>query len=203
VPKHTLLIAALAMCQVLLAQHNYVEMLLPVKQEHTARYEVQAKRQKPLLVRMPFNSDSILNPEVFKEIAKIQAERIDLVYTSYRESKTFDQPVLNKGRLTSLEKYAPYLFDNELTDWHFITQTGASTADSAASYFHGFVIYPKKVFTPRDIEAERYTIYNTIDSVEAFLKKNDSTCLIQVTEMKKKWVATGYFRPHSKYLPIY
>ena len=186
-------------CQVQ-AQYKYVEMLLPVKQEHTLRYEVQTKKQQPILVRMPFNSDSIVNPEIFKEIAKIQAERIDLVYTSYRESTTFDQPVLNRGRLTNLEKYAPYLFDNPLTDWHFIAQTDASTADSAAMLFHGFIIYPKRVLTPKDIEAERHTIYSTMDSIDAFLKKNDSTCLIQVTEMKKKWVATGYFRPQSKYL---
>ncbi len=186
-------------CQVQ-AQHSYVEMLLPVKQEHVPRYEAQVKRQSPILVQMPFNSDSIINPEIFKEVAKIQAERIDLVYTSYRESNSFDQPVLNRGRLTSLEKHAPYLFDNPLTDWHFIAQTGASTADSAAVFFHGFIIYPKKALTPTDIEAERHTIYSTMDSIDAFLKKNDSTCLIQVTEMKKKWVATGYFRPQSKYL---
>jgi len=187
-------------CNSLQAGNAYTELLLKVKPERVEAYKLLSTNPAPVLVRMPFNSDSILNPEVFARLRGIKAARIDLVYTAYREAKSFDQPLLNRGRLDSLLKYGPALLDDPLTEWHFVAQTGATTADSAAKLFHGFVIYPRKEVSEADSKIEMTFLETTMDSINCFLLKEDSICVIPTMRFKTRWVPTGYYIPKSRLL---
>ena len=46
----------------------------------------------PIIVRLDFNSDSILNPKVAALLKSTTAQRIDFVFTSYAAASSFDQP---------------------------------------------------------------------------------------------------------------
>lgn len=192
------LVVSVYLCNLLHAQANYADMLMKAKQERIPRYSLLAEKEAYILIRMPFNSDSVLDPKALRSLAKdFNAGRIDLVYTAFRESETFDQPELNRSRLNALFRYAPQLAQNPMTEWHFIAQTGATTVDSATKLFHGFVIYPKRRGTVADIEQERELMKRTMDSIEAFITANDSICVAENVIVKKRRVTTGYYVAYS------
>lgn len=65
---------------------------------------------------------------------------VDLVYTQFRSSKSFDQRKLNENRIRQLEHLLPQIGKDKPT-LRTIEQTGAKEADVAKTYFHGFVIH--------------------------------------------------------------
>jgi hypothetical protein len=65
---------------------------------------------------------------------------VDLVYTAYKESKSFNQKNMNQNRVIALNEYLPQL-KNDSPSWSVIEQTGAQSSDEAKKYFHGFVIH--------------------------------------------------------------
>ncbi len=178
------------------AKADFIDVLHDMQTERVERYTLLSTDPMPILVRMDFNNDSVVNPQVWAKLRGISAERIDLVYTVYRESKSFNQPALNKCRLDTLRKYAPWLFASEVTEWHFVGQTAGATLDSAQKLFHGFVIYPRK--TTPDTREELKLITSVLDSVAAFTKMHDSICLVSSMRMHSKYVSTGYYLPRNK-----
>ena len=65
---------------------------------------------------------------------------VDLVYTAYKESESFDQDRLNKSRINRLKRIFPQIRKINPT-WSFVEQTGATTKEDAKEYFHGFVLH--------------------------------------------------------------
>lgn len=110
------------------------------------------------LVRTPFAGDSLLNPGVVKAIADKQIIQIDLVYTDFRSSETFDQPELNQQRFANLYKIAPQLFRNSAIMWQVVNQTGCRDAGSCKDFFHGFVLYYQTIKSGGERETELKTI---------------------------------------------
>lgn len=176
---------------------DYINLLYKQKPIKVAVYKTDASPVLPVMLEMPFNSDSILNPKAAVALKYFTASRIDLVYTAYKEAKSFSQPELNKKRMLALMKIAPALFDNNQTEWRFIAQTSAPDADSAANLFHGFVIYPRVDTSFMDTEAELQYLIDVLDSTAKFLEENDSLCLISTVKYKKRYVSTGFFLPKS------
>jgi hypothetical protein len=67
-------------------------------------------------------------------------DHIDLVYTEFRESESFNQRKLNDQRIAQLKQLLPQVNLDSPT-WAWVEQTGAKTRDVANTYFHGFVIH--------------------------------------------------------------
>ncbi|MFN8317231.1 MAG: hypothetical protein U0T32_12360 [Chitinophagales bacterium] len=148
----------------------------------------------PIIVRLDFNSDSILNPKVAAILKSTTAERIDFVFTNYAASASFDQPKLNIARLNALKAIAPRLFTNTLTQWNFIAQTKASCKEDASEMLHAFVIYPtppaSKATVAIDKKRMKY-FFETLSTVD--------TCTDTVLKIKFKYVETGLYK-HRNYV---
>jgi len=65
---------------------------------------------------------------------------IELIYTKYAESATFNQKALNNRRISQLKRLLPQVSADQPT-WTWVEQTGAKTREVANQYFHGFVIH--------------------------------------------------------------
>jgi hypothetical protein len=70
----------------------------------------------------------------------MQIHHVDLVYTAFRTVEDFDQQALNEHRMQRLIKLLPQLHLKDPT-WRAIRQTGATNADDARQYFHGFILH--------------------------------------------------------------
>lgn len=92
------------------------------------------------LLEIPFGQSLFSHPEKVKALAGLQIESIELVYTTYAESKTFLQDNLNLRRVEELHRLLPGAFSQTWTGWQLTGQTAATAADSARQLFHGFII---------------------------------------------------------------
>lgn len=81
----------------------------------------------------------------FRDLSALTVIKVYYVYTQYRESETFSQPVLDRSRMNQLYRVYPYLFENVLIEWEIIEQTGCKITEEGDSYFHGFVLYHRPV----------------------------------------------------------
>lgn len=90
--------------------------------------------------------ETAFNNAIFSDKTALQAVKdkvilkIELVYTTYRKSETFDQHGLNKKRLESLFLAAPNCLNQEGIEWILMAQTGCTSAEAGKDFFHGFVI---------------------------------------------------------------
>ena len=120
-----------------------------------SRYEylvLPSSFSKDDIRRLPFTDRRIL--------------KIDLVYTTFRESKEFDQKQLDLARLDKLIEINPQIVVNKFFDWNIIGQTGCASSPACLKFFHGFVIYYEEYFTKKTALAE-------IDSVRSDLSALD------------------------------
>lgn len=107
---------------------------------------------KSLRVPVDFN-DSKLLAKYAEKFKSLTIERVDLVYTTFRESPDFDQIKLNQNRLKRFKKSFPEL-DSPLIQWNIIGQSSAVNAEQAKKLYHGFVIYYRPKPTKESIENE-------------------------------------------------
>ncbi len=82
----------------------------------------------------------ILTPEVKKQIQGKTIQHIELVYTAYKESESFNQKALNSRRVAQLKRLLPQI-NSDNPAWTFVEQEGAITKEEAEDYFHGFVLH--------------------------------------------------------------
>lgn len=99
-----------------------------------------------------FSKNGLTHTEQLKALANKQVKRIELWYTAYKENPAFDQQALNQQRINRLRELYPSLKDPSI-QWELKEQTGASTRDEAANYFHGFRIYPQETSTVQPTRA--------------------------------------------------
>lgn len=93
-----------------------------------------------LVLEVPFSSSSFISPNLANAVKGKLIEKVQLVYTTFRESESFDQQKLNQQRLHNLFSILPDAFSNGLTEWELIGQTGANSPAEGKNYFHGFII---------------------------------------------------------------
>ena len=120
--------------------------------------------QKPYVkIMMDFAEDSILNRKVLNSALGKTILQVDLVYSDYKEIKSFDQPELNKSRYINLQKAARSLFENSAIRWNAFSQTGCNSPSSCSGYFHGFYIYFENPPTPGSMRIELKSIYSLLE----------------------------------------
>jgi hypothetical protein len=139
-----------------LAQINIDERIVEV-------YEADPILAGDRIQYIPVNFDaSELLTQIPSELKSLTIERIDLVYTTYKESPEFDQEQLNRNRIKRLKSAWPET-KNPLIHWNVIGQSQAMDKVSAKSFFHGFVVYYREKPTKESIERE-------LDLIEAYMR---------------------------------
>ncbi|MFK7785691.1 MAG: hypothetical protein AB8B56_11275 [Crocinitomicaceae bacterium] len=137
-------------------------------QQNVKKQVVPTYDPKPILAGgnvlfIPVNfNESQLKDKIPSELKSLTIERIDLVYTTFKESPTFNQEKLNNQRMERLKSAWPET-KNELIHWNFIGQKNASNRIAARSLFHGFAIYYREKPTSESIDQE-------LDLIDAYLQ---------------------------------
>ncbi len=98
--------------------------------------------------------------------------RIDLIYTTFRESQQFDQRELDIARLEALIAINPRIINNKFFDWNIIGQTGCNTSSQCLEFFHGFVIYYEDYFTKETSRQEIDSIKTELNELNQWIVKN-------------------------------
>jgi len=132
-------------------------------------YSLETLESNQLFIAMPFAKKTVLNPRQIKMLNERVAIKVELIYTKYRTSTSFNQKSLNLNRLKELKSIAPVLFKNPLWDFELISQTNGASREECDNMFHGFVI----TFRPN-------SSLNTLDKEASYLEKvveqlNDSS----------------------------
>ncbi|WP_156039839.1 hypothetical protein [Aureispira sp. CCB-QB1] len=193
------------------------EMLSKAKEFELARYDVS--RKSKYIIYLPMNYSKFLFTEddkaLFHTLKDTMIERIDLVYTVFRRSKTFDQIKLNKERYEMFQQFFPQAFNNNLIDWNLMAQNGTMDYEEAQTYFHGFVIYlkPHRVTTKNGItistamdlrvdepETKVLETNEEVAQIKTLLNKSTATKIIQDTTYTKirKRFWTGKYLSKTK-----
>ncbi len=193
--------SVLIACSFLFATEGIsIDFLFSIRQEKVPVYIADTSRETPFVVWMNFNGDTILNKDVIGRLRQVTPERIDLVYTDFRRTSTFNQPELNRKRLETLMQAAPNLFIYETTDWRFYGQTKAITAENAEELFHGFLVYPVKVTTEKVTRFEMSFLDMALDSAISYAGEYDSACVVMHTRTRTRLEPTGKYLPKKYWL---
>lgn len=106
---------------------------------------------KTMQIQCPFAEPQFIEEKDIITLSKGTIIRIELYYTKFRRSESFDQIELNTKRYQNLKKILPNTKDNALIQYLNFEQTGATDVETAEKYFHGFVIY----YLPENSELAR------------------------------------------------
>ncbi|CAA6818004.1 MAG: Unknown protein [uncultured Aureispira sp.] len=174
------------------------EMLSKAKEFELAKYDIS--RESKYIIYLPMNYSKFLftekDKDLFYTLRDTMIERIDLVYTVFRRSESFDQVQLNKERYEIFQQFFPQAFNNNLIDWNLMAQNGTMDYDEAQTYFHGFVIYlkPHRVTTKNGItistamdtrvdepETKILETNEEVAQIKTLLGKSTATKIIQDT----------------------
>lgn len=174
------------------------EMLSKAKEFELAKYDIS--RESKYIIYLPMNYSKFLftekDKDLFYTLRDTMIERIDLVYTVFRRSESFDQVKLNKERYEIFQQFFPQAFNNNLIDWNLMAQNGTMDYDEAQTYFHGFVIYlkPHRVTTKNGItistamdtrvdepETKILETNEEVAQIKTLLGKSTATKIIQDT----------------------
>jgi hypothetical protein len=127
-------------------------------------------KENQLYISMPFAKDNVLNPEQKKQLKERVAIKLELVYTKYRQSASFNQKLLNKKRIIELNRLVPNLFKNRFWDFELISQTNGDSPEYCNKMFHGFIVTFRPNSTKKMLDAEASYLEDMVDA----LVKNDS-----------------------------
>lgn len=146
---------------------------------------VKVDKYKPLengfsftKIKMTPGEHTILNP---KDVAMLKNQtliQVDLVYSDYPVGSDFSE--LNRKRILELYILLPEAFNSRIIDWNIVKQTGVESNSEMQNYFHGFVIYYRKMPTYQE---EHKLI---LDVVEQKTSPRDSS-LLKVFERQPTW----------------
>lgn len=133
-------------------------------------YDLQSLKENQTYIAMPFGKKTVLNPEQKQLIYEKVLVKLELVYTKYRSSETFNQQQLNTNRFIELEKLAPEIFENRFWGYELISQTNGNSTAECDKMFHGFVL----TFRPNSTKNSLTQEANYLDKLVTTLIKNDS-----------------------------
>lgn len=107
-----------------------------------------------LVLEVPFAQPQFMRPALAAAAKGKVIEKVQLVYTTFAVSPSFDQQGLNRKRLKNLRALLPGAFTSPLTLWELVGQTGATSPEEGKEYFHGFVITWRAEASPELVKKE-------------------------------------------------
>jgi hypothetical protein len=124
-------------------------------------------RQREYFLQTPFAKPLIVDANDLFELNEATIEKIELVYTKFRESESFDQRALNLERINALNEQIPSIVENRLINWQLVEQTGCNSPESCDSLFHGFIITARHKPSRAESEREIADINKMLDLLPA------------------------------------
>jgi len=155
--------------QTLLA--NQFQQLVDAPIQEVGVVDLNQLKSNQLAIAMPFAKELILNPEQRKYFEEQVVVKVELVYTKYRTSSSFDQKELNLTRLIELNKLLPDLFKNPLWDYGLVSQTNGNSREECNPMFHGFIFTFRPNSSPTTLAAETSYLQQVVDNL---IKKSDN-----------------------------
>ncbi|MGE0560211.1 MAG: hypothetical protein AB7O47_00205 [Flavobacteriales bacterium] len=165
---------------------NQLEQLVNSSIKEQQEVNINKLLPNQLAISMPFSNQLILNPGQKLALQEKIVIKIELVYTKFRTSPTFDQKLLNHNRLVELKKLVPNLFENPLWDFELISQTNGNSQSECNAMFHGFII----TFRPNSTNNTLVQEVEYLDKIVAQLikkGKKDSIPDKMTYDIKTRW----------------
>lgn len=148
-----------------LAQTQKIKFLSQIKPIMVNKIRV-LESDTLMFIKFDFAEDELLKIEKMARLTGRTILRIDLVYTTYVESSTFNQYLLNYNRFKKLLETAPYLATEEQIEWRIYGSTGWKNENDAKKLFCGFVFHlrplPTKIESEKEIEQIKRSLYPEI-----------------------------------------
>jgi TonB family protein len=173
----TIIVTLLLTVNATFGQIDKIEYLLNAKVQLTDKID-QGQKENTIFLKTEFASSFIINPSELNKIQDNVILKIELVFTTFKSSQTFDQKALNRKRLQSLNRLDSEILKNEMIEWKVIGQTACSSPRQGDNYFHGFIITYRPTSTEETFEKE-------IEYIEKVLKGKDpysETAAIDIIE---------------------
>ena len=100
------------------------------------------RKEKEFVVYLEtgFNDAVYTNKSDLQQLNGKQIIKVELVYTTYRKSETFDQHTLNRKRLKALFDAVPNALTQGGIEWILTGQTGCTSPEMGKDFFHGVII---------------------------------------------------------------
>lgn len=118
---------------------SLIARVIDVQPRLIPKYDAH-ERSHTYLLRTGFNDAIYTNKTGLASLREKVIVKVELIYTTYRKSETFDQHGLNRKRLRSLIAAAPQLLNQPGIEWVLIGQTGCTSSEEGKDYFHGVSI---------------------------------------------------------------
>lgn len=152
-------------CASLLKAQTFNEM---VNQSplYVSEINLEELKENQIYISMPFGKKTVLNPEQEKMLAEKAVIKLELVYTKFRTSETFNQEQLNLNRFKELNRLAPQLFENRFWGFELISQTKANSRESGSDTFHGFIITFRPNSTKNTLELEAKYLNDLLENMQ-------------------------------------
>lgn len=150
---------------------NQFQQLVDAPIQEVGIVNLNELKSNQLAIAMPFAKELILNPEQQRHFDEQVVVKIELVYTKYRTSPTFDQKQLNLNRLIELNKLLPDLFKNPLWDYGLVSQTNGNSREECSPMFHGFIFTFRPNSSTTTLAAETSYLQQVVDNL---IKKSDN-----------------------------
>ncbi len=116
-----------------------IARIIKLKPKEVLKY---ATKQQLFVLNLPtvFNSAQFEDAVKVKSLANKTIVKVELIYTMYKKSETFNQNTLNKQRLKNVYAVASNVFSQKGIEWNLIAQTGCKDAADGKNFFHGIVV---------------------------------------------------------------
>lgn len=131
-----------------LAQTEKIEFLSKIKPIMISKIRV-TESDTLMFVKFDFAEDELLKCEKIQRLIGRTVLRVDLVYTTYVESNTFNQYLLNYNRFKNLLEAAPFLANEEQIEWRIYGSTAWKNEEDAKKLFCGFVFHLRPITTKK------------------------------------------------------
>ncbi len=116
-----------------------IERILSIQPREIEKYTAQSKVGL-IQLETAFNNAIYTNLTDLKSLNEKVILKVELIYTTYRKSESFDQHGLNRKRLNALFTAAPNVMKQAGINWVLTAQTGCTSAEMGTEFFHGLVI---------------------------------------------------------------
>jgi len=123
-------------------------------------------KSNQLYIEMPFARKNVLNPSQKKQLEEKAVIKLELVYTQYRKSNSFNQKELNLNRIKELNRLAPQIFENRFWEFDLISQTKATNPEEGKKMFHGFIVTFRPNSTAQTLALEADYIERLVNAMQ-------------------------------------
>lgn len=172
-----------------------IDSLVQIKPMNISKVPVDLRKFPYVTLEMEFNSSKFIKD--FRHLLRDEPSKVEeiiLVWTAYRMSETFSQPGLNSKRIEQFRSIYPKLFGSNKIKWKFLVQTGATTDETAKTYYHGFLVKMHNENKASRSPTEDREILKKLLELEV-----DKDSVIGFTsKVRCKKVPTGKYLPRSK-----